>query len=168
MRGNGWGGARVGAGRKPKARLLGATSDPVQSTALLREIPAASLEARVAALEATVDQQDKVLARLVSSRGRYGDADLRVLVEIDEAAAWLTFRAKSIMRRAADVPALRAALDEALIETPQELGLLLGRLRGVAVEGVRLQRGKHQRGGWWWRTVRADQQCRGEVRDDCT
>ena len=121
--------------------------------------PDTAVEARLDALEATVARQERQIARLLSSRGGYGEADVRLLLAIHEAADGLPFRAKSIMRRAEDVPALKAALDGALIETGQELGKFFTRLQDLDVERVRLEQVKHVRGGWWWRTVRTDPQC---------
>jgi hypothetical protein len=126
------------------------------------------LRDRVAVLEVTVARQDAYLARLQSSRGAFGDADVRLLVAIHAASLGLPFKAAQVMRRAGDVQELQAALDDALIETAQELGLLFGRLQDVTVGGVRLARVRFTRGGWWWRTrtVRTDQQCSGEAQDD--
>ena len=119
----------------------------------------AELRDRVAALERAVQA-------LQSGRGAHADADVRLLVAIETAAAGLPFRAKDVIRRAGDVPALAAAVDDAFIETSQELGKLFARLRGAPVAGVRLERVKFQRGGWLWRIVRTDPQCSADVRHD--
>jgi len=111
--GNGWGGRRLGAGRKP----AGATALP----------PIAALTARVAVLERTCHDLAAIVAR---GRGLRDNADAALIAAIHAATAGDAFMSRELCDHARVVPALGLALEAADLTTAQELGHWLRRVEG--------------------------------------
>jgi hypothetical protein len=114
----------------------------------LRRSDSDELRALHAKLDAILEGQVEILERVGAARGPRDQADERLLLAIHEAAEGLPFKASHVIKRARHVPALAAALLAADITSQEQLGKLLGRLEGVTIAGLRLERTKDRRAPW--------------------
>ena len=108
----------------------------------LREI--AAEQARQGALTETI------LRGLDRGRGARDHADATLLLAVAEAVGDRGFKSGEVISHAAADLALREALTSADVTNAQELGCVLRRLEGVAVNGLRLERSADSRAGVVW------------------
>lgn len=90
--------------------------------------------------------------RLEAKRGPRDRVDAQLVLAIFHAAAGLPFRAGDVFTRAEAVPELREALRGADVDNEKQLGILLARMHGADVEGVRVVRYRRR----LWRVVRVE------------
>jgi hypothetical protein len=134
--------ARWGRLRRVAARI------PAVSSASTGRLDA--LEARIATLEAG----HRRFEVFVQARGARDQADTDLLLALVTATEGLPFTAKALWILQHRKPVLAAALLDADLTSPREIGSWLRRMDGVAVFDWCVTRGRKQRDGCLWRLVR--------------
>ena len=111
------------------------------------------LAARVDALERDQEALRATVNALVAQRapGPRDHADVALVAVLTTSTRGLSFTTAAVWRHRVVDEALAAALRHADIDSPKQLGRLLRRLEGRAVDGIRIARVGADREGIIWR-----------------
>ena len=103
-----------------------------------------------------IERLDRIEALLRSRTGARDEADRALVPIIHDSTLGLPFSASALWQRAQAAPELKAALQACDLDNPIQVGRLLGRLAGIEIDDVVLDRVSEQRSGAVWCTRRLE------------